>query len=91
MNHDDDLGPVGGVANNGKSYGGRHRSSKRPSAGTIPDWQIKAAFDGVIEEAAGQVLNTRQFVQRLRAYLRDEYNVFLSEQEATQEVQKRQS
>lgn len=90
MRYDDDLGPVGGVGNGGKLYGGRHRTARKQQPKTIPDWQIRAALDGVIEESAGQPLTTRQTVQRLRIWLRDEYDAFLSEDEAMREVQSRQ-
>lgn len=89
--HDDDLGPVGGVGSGNHQYGGRTRSARNRLARPSHEAQIEKAFNTVRDESAGQSLDMQQFAHRLRLILRDEYDVFLSSDEAFMEVQKRHS
>jgi hypothetical protein len=89
--HDDDLGPTGGIGSNSHHYGGRSRSARNRSLRPSHEAQIQIALDTIKEEAGQQPLNSQQIAHRLRLFLRDEYDVFLSEDEACKEVQKRQS
>lgn len=88
---DDGLGPIGGIGSDNRQYGGKSRFARNRSLRSSHDAQIEAAFTGVNAEAAGQPLSIQQLAHRLRIWLRDEYDVFLSPDEALTEVQKRQS
>ena len=88
---DDDLGPVGGIGSNNREYGGRSRFARNRSLRPSHEAQIETALVTIKTETAGQALTSQQLAHRLRIWLRDEYDVFLSPDEALQEVQKRQS
>lgn len=88
---EDDFGPLGGVGSGNRQYGGKPRFTRNRSLRPSHDGQIDTALEGIKDETDGQPLNTQQLAHRLRIWLRDEYDVFLSEAEALTEVQKRQT
>lgn len=89
---DDDLGPVGGVGS-GRSYGGRRTSNRNNNPAKPPrSRQVQIALDDIKEATANQQpqLTTEQLARRLRRWLQEEWDTFISLDEACKEVQKRQ-
>lgn len=94
--HDDDLGPVGGIGSGSREYGGRPRitrekTSRHTQTENATDARIERVLNSIEEQTSGQPLTAQQVAYRLRIWLRDEYDVFLSPDEAFREVQKRQT
>lgn len=82
--------PVGGIGSNNREYGGKSRFARNHPIRPSHDAQIEAALKTIREEAGPQPITPQQLAHRLRLFLRDEYDVFLSPDEAYREVQKRQ-
>lgn len=97
--HDDDLGPVGGIGSGNREYGGRPRITREKTSRHTRDTQtenatdvrIEKVFNNIEEQTSEQSLTAQQLAYRLRIWIRDEYDVFLSPEEALKEVQKRQA
>lgn len=82
--------PVGGIGSNSREYGGRSRFARNHPIKPSHEAQIETALQTIREETGLQPIAPQQLAYRLRLFLRDEYDVFLSPDEAMREVQKRQ-